>query len=104
MGRFWKKGKAGGEATRIFYATDIHGSEITFRKFLNAGKFYDVDALVYGGDLMGKLLIPIVQDAGGSWRATLHGKTHRLRGPQELGEFQKRLETLGFYWYECDPE
>jgi Icc-related predicted phosphoesterase len=104
MRRFWKKGKASGEPTRIFYATDIHGSEITFRKFLNAGKFYDVDALVYGGDLMGKLLIPIVRDAGDTWRATLHGRTHHLTTPEELSGFKSRLETLGFYWYECDPD
>jgi Icc-related predicted phosphoesterase len=104
MARFWKKGKAGGEATRIFYATDIHGSEITYRKFLNAAKFYDVDALVYGGDLMGKLLIPIVSDAGGMWRASLQGQEQRITGPEELAAFKKRLETLGFYWYECDPE
>jgi Icc-related predicted phosphoesterase len=104
MGRFWKRGRAGGQATRIFYATDIHGSEITFRKFLNAARFYEVDALVYGGDLMGKLLIPIVRDAGGAWRASLQGQEHRLGTPEELAEFKKRLETLGFYWYECDPE
>jgi uncharacterized protein len=102
--RFWSKGKTSGEATRIFYATDIHGSEVTWRKFLNAAKFYDVDALVYGGDLMGKLLIPIVRDSGNTWRANLQGKQRRLRSPEELSEFQKRLETLGFYWYECDPD
>lgn len=104
MGRFWKKGKQAGTATRIFYATDIHGSEITYRKFLNSAKFYDVDALVYGGDLMGKLLIPIVRDAGGTWRASLQGQDHRLRDAEELAAFTKRLETLGFYWYECDPD
>jgi Icc-related predicted phosphoesterase len=104
MGRFWKKGKAGGQATRIFYATDIHGSEVTWRKFLNAARFYDVDALVYGGDLMGKLLIPIIRDVGGTWRATLGERQQRFQTPEELAKFKKGLETLGFYWYECDPE
>ena len=28
--------------TRLFFATDLHGSERTYRKFINAGKFYDV--------------------------------------------------------------
>jgi Icc-related predicted phosphoesterase len=104
MGAFWKKGKAGGEVTRIFYATDIHGSEITWRKFLNAARFYEVDALIYGGDLMGKLLVPVVRDTGGTWRASLHDRVHRLTTPEELAEFKTRLETLGFYWYECDPD
>jgi Icc-related predicted phosphoesterase len=102
--RFRKRGKAAGESTRLFYATDIHGSEVTFRKFVNAGKFYEVDALVYGGDLMGKLLVPIVRDAGGTWRASLHGTNRHLTSPEELEEFRERLDTLGFYPYECDPD
>ena len=65
MPLFSKKGRRR-EPTRLFYACDIHGSEPTYRKFLNAAKFYEVDALVFGGDLMGKLLIPIVRDAGGT--------------------------------------
>ncbi len=104
MPKFWKKGKAAGESTRVFYASDIHGSEPTFRKFLNAARFYEVDALVFGGDLMGKLLIPIVRDGGGTWRARLQGTDRHLRSPEELDEFKKRLDTLGFYWFECDPD
>ena len=34
--------------TKIFFATDIHGSDVCLRKFLNAGKFYGVDAVVMG--------------------------------------------------------
>jgi len=104
MGLFGKKGSPKGEPTRLFYACDIHGSEPTYRKFLNAAKFYDVDALVFGGDLMGKLLVPIVRDAGGVWRAGLHGQKHVLTTPEELAEFKKRLDTLGFYWFECDRD
>jgi hypothetical protein len=104
MALFGKKGSPKGEPTRLFYACDIHGSEPTYRKFLNAAKFYDVEALVFGGDLMGKLLVPIVRDAGGGWLAGLHGQKHHLTTPVELAEFKKRLDTLGFYWFECDPE
>ena len=53
------------KTTTLFYATDIHGSERTFRKFLNAGKFYNAQVLVMGGDIIGKLAIPIIQEAGG---------------------------------------
>jgi len=103
MGLFSKKGSRKGEPTRLFYACDIHGSEPTYRKFLNAAKFYDVDALVFGGDLMGKLLVPIVRD-GGEWRAGLHGQKHHLTTPVELAAFKKSLDTLGFYWFECDRD
>jgi Icc-related predicted phosphoesterase len=101
---FWKKGKTGADPTKLFYASDIHGSEPTYRKFLNAAKFYDVDALVFGGDLMGKLLIPIVRDANGSHRARLQGQNHHITSDDAMKEFKRNLQTLGFYWQEMDPE
>jgi uncharacterized protein len=102
MPLFSKKGKQ--QATRLFYACDIHGSEPTYRKFLNAARFYDVDALVFGGDLMGKLLIPLVHEAGGTWRAHLQGKDHHITSEEGLAEFKRTMQTLGFYWQEMDPE
>jgi len=99
-----KRGRATASTTRLFYASDIHGSQPTYRKFLNAARFYDVDALVFGGDLMGKLLVPIVKDTGGSWRARLHGQNHHLTDAAELSHFLDTLQTLGFYWKEMDPE
>lgn len=54
--------KSSKPTTRLFYATDIHGSERTYRKFVNAGKFYGVNVLVMGGDITGKLLIPIIKE------------------------------------------
>ncbi|MGI8617405.1 MAG: metallophosphoesterase family protein [Actinomycetota bacterium] len=102
MPLFSKKAKE--KATRLFYACDIHGSEPTYRKFLNAAKFYDVDALVFGGDLMGKLLIPMVREAGGTWRARLQGQNHHITSEEQLAEFKRTMQTLGFYWQEMDPE
>jgi Icc-related predicted phosphoesterase len=102
MPLFSKKAKE--KATRLFYACDIHGSEPTYRKFLNAAKFYEVDALVFGGDLMGKLLIPMVREAGGTWRASLQGQNHHITSDAQLAEFKRTMQTLGFYWQEMDPE
>jgi Icc-related predicted phosphoesterase len=104
MPLFGRKGTPAAKPTRLFYACDIHGSEPTYRKFLNAARFYEVDALVFGGDLMGKLLVPIVRDGGNTWRAGLHGQNHHLTTPEQLAEFKQSLDTLGFYWFECDPE
>jgi uncharacterized protein len=104
MPLFSRRGKGGARPTRIFYACDIHGSEPTYRKFLNAAKFYDVDALVFGGDLMGKLLIPIVRDAGGAWRASLQGQSHRITSDDQMRDFKRALQTLGFYWREMDSD
>jgi uncharacterized protein len=43
----------------IFYVADIHGSDVCFRKWLNAAGFYGADVLIIGGDLTGKILLPI---------------------------------------------
>ena len=51
-------------STRVFFATDLHGSERCFRKWLNAAKVYEAQVLVLGGDLSGKVLVPVVADAG----------------------------------------
>jgi len=28
---------------KLFYSTDVHGSEICWKKFISGGKFYEVD-------------------------------------------------------------
>ena len=91
-------GRGGGsKGTTIFYATDVHGSERTWRKFLNAGAFYGADVLVMGGDVMGKLTIPIIREAGGVHRATIHGRVERLETADDVEEAKRRIGFLGFY-------
>lgn len=92
---FFKRSRK--KLTRLFFSTDVHGSERTFRKFVNAGKFYDVDVLVLGGDLSGKLLIPILDEGQGRYRASLQGRTERVETQEELQELLGRIGTLGFY-------
>ena len=46
---------------KIFFVTDIHASNVCYRKFLNALKIYDVDVGILLGDLTGKMLIPLVE-------------------------------------------
>lgn len=43
--------------TKIFFATDLHGSEPCFKKFLRAGTFYGADILFLGGDYGAKELV-----------------------------------------------
>ena len=80
-------GKSNEKLTRLFFASDFHGSERIFRKFVNAAKHYEANVLVMGGDVVGKLAIPVIRDGNGSFRAHLMGKTERLEGrgrPQGL--------------------
>ena len=69
--------KANGKLTRLFFASDFHGSQRIFRKFINAAKHYETHVLVMGGDVVGKLAIPVIREGNGSFRAHLMGKTER---------------------------
>jgi Icc-related predicted phosphoesterase len=81
---------------RIFFATDIHGSEVCWRKFLNAGRFHKADVLIMGGDMTGKAMVPIVQSNGG-WEVTLQEQRHELHGEDELVAMEKRIRDRGYY-------
>jgi Icc-related predicted phosphoesterase len=89
--------KAPKQTTRLFFATDLHGSERTFRKFVNAGKFYNANVLIMGGDILGKLAIPIICTGAGRYRATLQGRTEHIETEAELKLLQDRIGLLGFY-------
>jgi uncharacterized protein len=88
----------------IYFATDIHGSERCFLKFLNAGKAYGAHAVILGGDVTGKALVPVVEQAGGTWQTTLFGKVETAAGEAELAETEKRIRSLGFYPYRTTPD
>ena len=85
-----------GDATTIYFATDVHGSEICFRKFVAAATFYGADLLVLGGDLTGKLVVPIVPNKGSRWAAELHGEVVTLTESQ-LVRFEARVADEGLY-------
>jgi Icc-related predicted phosphoesterase len=85
-----------GRPTRIFFAADLHGSQMAFRKFVNAAAFYDVDALVFGGDLMGKALVPIVRE-NRRLRTRFQGIDEEVDAA-DLPQLTKRIEVAGFYW------
>src|ERR1700723_3413942 len=70
---------------RVFFATDIHGSEVCWRKFLNAAAFYKADLVVLGGDVTGKIMVPVVAH-NGYWQAVVRGETIRLETRAELEE------------------
>jgi Icc-related predicted phosphoesterase len=81
---------------RIFFATDIHGSEVCWRKFLNAGAFHKADVLVMGGDMTGKAMVPIVAKGNG-WRLELQDQEHLLSTEDELKAMEKRILDRGYY-------
>ncbi len=93
-----------GDTTRIFFATDLHGSEKCFLKFVNAGKFYKSNVLIMGGDITGKLLIPIVKEPNGGYHATYSDSRREAHSEQEFRELESQIRLAGFYPYLTTPE
>jgi uncharacterized protein len=82
---------------KIFYVTDIHGSEICWKKFLNAGAFYKADVVILGGDITGKAMVPIVQRSDGTWDASLQDHHQALESEDAIAEFETRVMNRGYY-------
>ncbi len=89
--------------TRIFFATDLHGSSKCFRKFLNAGPIYDADVLVLGADLAGKAIQTIVHAPGGRWRCSFIGTDHDVADGDELIALERLIEDHGYYPLRVEP-
>jgi len=84
------------QRTTIFFATDIHGSERCFIKFVNAAKFYQANVLILGGDITGKAMVPIVRQANGaSYRATFLGETSTLESEEAIAAFERQVRHAG---------
>ncbi|MDI3257003.1 MAG: hypothetical protein QJR01_04670 [Kyrpidia sp.] len=82
--------------TRIFYASDIHGSERCFLKFLNAAKFYRANVLILGGDITGKVVVPLIRQ-GSAYEAHFLGRAHRAETAEEVEDLEKAIRFNGFY-------
>src|SRR5512137_2352435 len=93
-----------GKQIKIFFVTDIHGSNLCYRKYLNALKLYNVDVGILLGDLTGKVLVPLVEKVGGGWETTLMGSHTEVNTQEELDKLKKTIEMMGYYWVHQTPE
>jgi Icc-related predicted phosphoesterase len=93
-----------GKITRLFYAGDVHGSRLCWKKFINAAAHYPADVLVMGGDLTGKALVPIVRAGNGSYSAEVIGERRLARTAEELDQLQRAISDNGMYPLIVDPE
>ena len=90
--------------TRIFFVSDIHGSDRCFRKFVNAARFYSANVLILGGDITGKMIVPLIAQPDGSRRCSYAGSEYTLRSKQQIDEMVRNIKDSGYYPYLADPE
>ncbi|MGA2461945.1 MAG: metallophosphoesterase [Candidatus Bathyarchaeia archaeon] len=89
--------------TRLFFTSDVHGSEVCFLKFLNAAKYYQPDAIILGGDITGKMIVPIVEQRDGSFTSDFVGSKVVMHSQQEREALEKNIRNSGYYPYLTDP-
>ncbi|MFW5837506.1 MAG: hypothetical protein ACOCVM_05815 [Desulfovibrionaceae bacterium] len=83
--------------TTVFFASDIHGRERFWRKFVNAAEFFQADVLIFGGHMVGRGLQPLVREDSGQWRTVLGDAEFRARHPGELEALETRALDAGLY-------
>jgi len=88
---------------RLFYATDVHGSDRCFGKFVNAGKFYSADAVLLGGDLAGKAIV-LLRECPGGYVARFIGRDVHVAEGDEADEMERKIANMGYYPYRCGPD
>ncbi|HEY6275111.1 MAG TPA: hypothetical protein VIX86_02150 [Streptosporangiaceae bacterium] len=88
---------------RIVFATDIHGSEQCYRKFLNSARIYGADVMILGGDITGKVLVPIVERSG-TWTAFVAGKETTAETAEELRQLRQLIRLSGQYAITVAPD
>ena len=89
--------------TRIFFTSDVHGSDVCFMKFLNSAKFYQANVLILGGDITGKMIVPIVDQGNGTYAAEFLGSQQILKTPEERAALEKNIRNSGYYPYPSTP-
>jgi len=89
---------------KLYFATDVHGSEICWKKFLAASKFYEADVLILGGDMTGKAIVPIIAQGNDNYKVTLLEQESILHGKEEVDKMVQTIQNRGYYPYVTDPD
>ncbi len=89
---------------KLFFATDVHGSEICWKKFIGAAKFYEANVVILGGDMTGKAIVPIIAQGGGKYKVTLLDQESILDGQEEVATMVAMIQNRGYYPYVTDPD
>ena len=87
---------------KLFYATDVHGSDRCFTKFVNAASFYGADAILLGGDLTGKAWCRSSARTA-STTASSSARTSPRRARRSV-ELEKKIANAGYYAFRCDRD
>ncbi len=89
--------------TLIYFVSDLHGSSLCFRKFVNSTQVYKPTVLVLGGDVAGKAIQSIVRGSDGLWHCNFVGTRYDLSDGSELADLERMIADHGYYPYRAEP-
>jgi Icc-related predicted phosphoesterase len=89
---------------RLFFVTDLHGSELCFRKFISAISIYNADVAIALGDLAGKMVVPIFDNGNGTYDVNFLAQEIHLNNKAELDQQLTKINNIGFYPYLTDKK
>ena len=90
--------------TRLFYTSDIHGSERVFLKLINSVNIYKPEIIIVGGDLSGKRLIPIVDKGNGVYETDFLGEHLTIENKSKLKSVIDKIRAIGYYPHIADKK
>ncbi len=90
--------------TRLYFITDVHGSWRCFKKFVNAGKFYSANVLILGGDITGKMIVPLIKRLDGTYKCSYAGSEYVLKSKEQIDEMLANIRDSGYYPYLTEPK
>jgi Icc-related predicted phosphoesterase len=89
---------------KLYFCSDIHGSDTCWRKFLATPKFYGANVIVVGGDITGKFVVPIIRHANGHWTAEFLGLKREASTEEELRKLEQQMAHSGHYGFRTTAE
>lgn len=89
---------------KLFFVTDLHGSELCFRKFISAVSIYKADVAIALGDLAGKMVVPVFDEGNGTFDCNFLGQDIHLNNKTELDNQLNKINAIGFYPYITDKK
>lgn len=92
------------ETVRVYFATDVHGSERVWRKWLAVPRHYKASILILSGDLTGKSIVPLIEQKDGTYTCRIFGRRMVARNKQEIEEIKESIRFSGYYPIVCTPE
>jgi Icc-related predicted phosphoesterase len=89
---------------RMYFCSDIHGSERCWKKFLATPKHYECDAIVIGGDITGKFIVPVIEYKRGKYKARFAGIERKVSAGAQLDNLLTMIGDAGEYAFLTTPD